>query len=240
VDPSNPDSPKDHETLVRMAAYGEMSREIMHEINTPLSTMSLQVDKIRRAAAKTPIDTQAITDSADGLSNNLSRIKVLRETIKERYETATAKPKFRTNLNKSVKDALALCRETLTAKKITVRLTISNEFYVFCKPVDLSEVWVNLIHNSSDAISARTKRWIQIEAKPSADDKNVLITFTDSGTELTEEAKRKMLKEEFTTKSTGTGLGLNIAKKILETAGGKIELVLNSEQTQFLISLQQG
>ncbi|MCP4252215.1 MAG: PAS domain S-box protein [Candidatus Scalindua sp.] len=99
---------------------------------------------------------------------------------------------------------------------------------VLCNPTELREVFVNLIHNSLDAMPdggtiAMSTRCIRYEGELKGD--FIEITFADTGKGMSEEVKRKIFDPFFTTRRPhGTGLGMSVTYGIMKRHGGKIEV----------------
>ncbi|MCX6145813.1 MAG: response regulator [Candidatus Kapabacteria bacterium] len=89
-------------------------------------------------------------------------------------------------------------------------------------PDQINQVWTNLIHNSLHAMEGKGT----ISIKTNLEDKNAVISFTDTGKGMTNEVKAKIFDAFFTTKpqGEGTGLGLDIVKKIIKNHDGRIEV----------------
>ncbi|MEK8015393.1 MAG: ATP-binding protein [Candidatus Parabeggiatoa sp.] len=106
---------------------------------------------------------------------------------------------------------------------------------VDCYPDELNQVWTNLIHNALQAMSY--KGTLQIDA--ALQDSKVLISITDSGTGISDEIQAKIFEPFFTTKppGEGSGLGLDITRKIIEKHDGQITVSSEPGQTNFTVFL---
>ncbi|GAB4327743.1 MAG: hypothetical protein OHK0038_01500 [Flammeovirgaceae bacterium] len=102
---------------------------------------------------------------------------------------------------------------------------------IACSPDELNQVWTNLIQNAIQAMDAKGKLTVKVYQQ----DNYVVASFTDTGHGIPDEIKDKIFKAFFTTKpiGKGTGLGLDIVRKILEKHNGKIDFdsVLNVGST---------
>ena len=110
--------------------------------------------------------------------------------------------------------------------------------YVFADEKQLSRVFVNLFTNAIQAIPTDAQGHITITVAP--DFPYYKITLRDNGIGMTEEQQLKIFSPNFTTKSSGTGLGLAMVKNIIESAGGIITFtsILN-QGTTFEIELPE-
>ncbi|MCP4108658.1 MAG: GHKL domain-containing protein [Desulfobacteraceae bacterium] len=106
---------------------------------------------------------------------------------------------------------------------------------VRCFPDELNQVWTNLIHNSLQAMEGRGTLAIDVSGKEDM----AVIAFTDSGKGIPDEIKDKIFDPFFTTKAQGegTGLGLDIVKKIIDKHKGRIEVESEPGRTVFMICL---
>jgi signal transduction histidine kinase len=106
---------------------------------------------------------------------------------------------------------------------------------VLCYPDELNQVWTNLIHNALQAMDYHGTLTIKTALRH----EQVLISFTDTGCGIPETVKAKIFDPFFTTKSAGegSGLGLDIVKKIIEKHGGYIEVDSEVGKTTFSIFL---
>ncbi|MEG3959121.1 AAA family ATPase [Microcoleus sp. herbarium2] len=106
---------------------------------------------------------------------------------------------------------------------------------ILCYPDELNQVWTNLIHNALQAMDYRGTLTIELTAQ----DYQAKISITDSGRGIPEEIKTKIFDPFFTTKSAGegSGLGLDIVKKIVDKHQGKIEVESIPGKTTFNVFL---
>jgi signal transduction histidine kinase len=106
---------------------------------------------------------------------------------------------------------------------------------VLCYPDELNQVWTNLVHNALQAMDYRGTLTIEVTAQ----DQQAKISITDSGKGIPKEIQSKIFEPFFTTKPAGegSGLGLDIVKKIIEKHQGHIEFESSPGQTTFTVSL---
>ncbi len=106
---------------------------------------------------------------------------------------------------------------------------------ISCYFDELNQVWTNLIHNGLQAMNNRGT--LTIDARE--ENGSIMVSITDSGSGIPEEVKAKIFQPFFTTKppGEGSGLGLDIVRKIVEKHGGVIEFKSIPGQTTFTVSL---
>jgi PAS domain S-box-containing protein len=106
---------------------------------------------------------------------------------------------------------------------------------ILCYPEELNQVWTNLIHNAIQAMNSKGK----LEISLTEENENIVIQITDSGCGISPEIKPRIFEPFFTTKPAGegSGLGLDIVKKIIDKHHGKIEVESQPGRTTFTVQL---
>ncbi|NER07495.1 MAG: GHKL domain-containing protein, partial [Okeania sp. SIO3C4] len=106
---------------------------------------------------------------------------------------------------------------------------------IFCYPDELVQVWTNLIHNGIQAMDGKGK----IEIEVSQENQNIMVEITDSGAGISPEIQDKIFEPFFTTKPTGegSGLGLEIVKKIIDKHQGRIIFTSVPGKTTFTVTI---
>jgi len=135
-------------------------------------------------------------------------------------------------------DISDLCHSNLSHKQVKIEFLIDDpQTKLFAREVQLSQVLINMINNSSDAIKDLDQKWIRVECIQRND--KITIAVTDSGPGIPPEIQKKMLQPFFTTKEVGkgTGLGLSISIGIVEAHGGTLTYCQSSPNTRFEITL---
>jgi signal transduction histidine kinase len=138
------------------------------------------------------------------------------------------------NLSEGIDTVLTLYQNQLK-KGIEVKRNYTELPPVLCYPDELNQVWTNLIHNALQAMDYRGTLTIEVMQQ----EQYASISITDTGAGIPEEIKPKIFEPFFTTKppGEGSGLGLDIVKKIIEKHQGKIEVESIPGQTKFTVSL---
>jgi signal transduction histidine kinase len=216
----------------KLASLGEMAAGVAHELNNPLSSISVTLQLLLREAP----DGSRQRQQLDRIMNNVTRIQKLAEGL-----TSFARPsdtkKSAVELPGVLADALLLSEHELHSRGIQARMELAEGLPpVWASDSLLHHVLLNLLKNGAQAISAR-----QIEEGgcgfPCASAPGVLILrarlhdagticleVEDNGTGISNEYQDRLFTPFFTTKpkGQGTGLGLYIVKQIVEDLGGSI------------------
>jgi len=106
---------------------------------------------------------------------------------------------------------------------------------IMCYPDELNQVWTNLLHNALQAMDYRGT--LQIEVKQQ--ERNLLVSIADTGKGISSEIMPRIFEPFFTTKAPGegSGLGLDIVKKIIDKHEGEIDVESASGKTKFTVRL---
>ncbi len=225
----------------KMATLGEMSSAIAHEINNPLMIILNTAERLRQKINK----TENVQDAKTEVSNETLRIEKTVERIakiirglKAFSRNAGHDPKISCEIHQVINESLDLCRQKLKQDNIQLRLNLPlKPLFFLGRPSQISQVLLNLINNSIDAIKSTDSPWIELQL--SHDQEMISLKLIDSGPGITNDVAEKMMEPFFTTKeiSKGTGLGLSIAKGLMEDHNGQISLDRMNPNTCFVINL---
>ena len=202
----------------RLEAWAEMARQVAHEIKNPLTPIQLNAEHLRRVHADRGEPLSPVLEEC--VSTILTQVTLLRQIAAEFSSFASApaaKP--------SRVDVPELLRETIDAYRVGLSGRIRFEVDV---PSDLPAVRVdrtliaraltNIVENALHAMPGRGS--LSVDAR--AVNSSVRIRVSDTGVGMDAEALSRAFEPYFSTKSTGTGLGLPIAKRNVELSGGTI------------------
>jgi nitrogen fixation/metabolism regulation signal transduction histidine kinase len=219
----------------RESAWREMAKQIAHEIKNPLTPMKLSVQHLQRSSAEDPA----------GQKQNLKRItQTLIEQIDHLSAIATEFSNFakmpRTN-NEEVdlkEEIVKISKLFLSTEEVEIHSTFANKvpLLVLADREQLSRVFINLVKNAIQAIPEERKGKISIRLENS--ETRAIVKVRDNGRGIPAELGDKLFQPNFTTKSSGMGMGLAIVKNIIEHAGGEIRYeTVQGEGTTFIVEL---
>jgi signal transduction histidine kinase len=210
----------------RVLAWGEMSRQVAHEIKNPLTPIKLSVQHLRRAYADGRTDYGEILDS--NVAQILTEIDRLTEIARlfSRYgaPAEAAGPLEVVEVGPVVREALMLYR----AGELGIQYRAELEEGlppVRARVGELKEVLLNLLENAYTALDGQGT--VTIEARREGE--SVEMVVRDDGPGIPPELLSKVFEPHFSTHSTGTGLGLAIVRRIVEDWGGMVMAKENPE-----------
>lgn len=226
----------------QMSAIGEMAGNIAHEINNPLAIIKMSSKCLKEMLSNPEkLDSEMINRMISAIDNTVDRIAKTVLGLRN-ISRKTSEEKMVCNLDQIVSDVMGIACEKCKSFGIKIIQTITPEILeqpLYFNRIQISQVLINLLNNSADALEhlEQADRWIEIRAEHR--DENLYIYVTDGGKGLAPDIKDKIFTPYFTSKGIGkgTGIGLTISKTLIEKNGGRFYLDENSYNTCFVISL---
>lgn len=221
----------------RETAWKSMARQVAHEINNPLTPMKLSIQQLQRTKdlndnrfddyfSKSTIMLIEQIDNLSRIAGTFSDFARMPEANFERVDVAARLY--------SVVQLFINNHEQVQIKYHGVEKAV----FVYADPEQLVQVFNNLLKNAIQAIPNNRVGIIEINLEQT--DKQVIIYISDNGIGINDEVHEKLFNPNFTTKTTGMGLGLAISKNIIELTGGVISFStkVNTGST-FIVKLPQ-
>ena len=210
----------------KLAAVGEMTSGIAHELKTPLagiSTILSGVDLAKQLHQQ--IDMDATCSRVHLLVQRCSAIIDHMRNYSRRTEETHSQTQI---INQLLKNTLLLVEPQLKRIGGKLELNLGHDLpFVVGNDIQLEQVFINLCNNACDAMEQSEERILTIQSMAVGD--AVLVRVSDTGTGMRPEVQERIFESFFTTKSSakGTGLGMSISQNIIEQHKGQIRF--NSE-----------
>ncbi|HEY3446385.1 MAG TPA: ATP-binding protein [Myxococcales bacterium] len=214
----------------RLAALGEMAAGIAHEINNPLSVMMARAQLLRLALERGTLSAKQLEEALSAIERSGARVAQIIRGLRRLSHEGSSDPFQVVPLASIFEDTLALCRARFLDDGIALRLpTLPADLRITCRPVQISQVLLNLLANALDAVRADSRAgepWVEVRVALEDDDDTLAIRVLDSGPGVPEELETRIMQPFFTTKPPGhgTGLGLSISLAIAKEHGGSLKL----------------
>lgn len=202
----------------REGAWREMARQVAHEIKNPLTPMKLSIQYLQRAVAQNRPDVSELAEKVSGrLIEQIDNLSYIASEFSNFAKLPEAKPE-EIELNAFLEKQVQLYN---SREHLDISFHSTGEpLFVFIDQSQLLRSFMNLLQNAVQSIPDETEGKIIIRLLREKD--HALICITDNGSGIPEEKKEKIFKPYFTTKSSGTGLGLAMTQKIIEMTNGAI------------------
>lgn len=225
----------------KLAALGVMATGVAQEINTPLATILLSESKMKSSLSEENFNREKFSDMLSENEKTIAKISKITQSL-QAYALSNTSPEadFRSvSINSIIDEALLFCEDRLSKNGVQLApFRFPDTVQIECYPHQLSQAIYNLVFNANDAVENLSEKWIRIEGVDKTD--SVEISVTDSGSGVSMENQDKIFDPFFTTKDFGkgtAGLGLSLAKGVVDIHQGKISLDAKCKNTKFIIEL---
>jgi len=214
----------------KLAAIGQLSAGIAHEVRNPLSSIKMSL--------------QILEKRIQPEGNDLKRFKIAQREVEHLEKLVSdvliyAKPlipvKEPSDIGVIIEQALAMVEKSLSDKEIVVEKDYPEDVgTIHVDPALIKQSLINIFQNAAEAMEKGGRMVVSIKDSP----ERLTIDVLDNGCGIAEEDRPHLFNPFFTTKNYGTGLGLTQVKKIIEQHGGEIEVTgAEGRGTRFAISL---
>ena len=218
----------------REGAWREMARQVAHEIKNPLTPMKLNLQYLQMAIDNNSPDVKNISLYVAG---------ILLEQIEHLSQIAGDFAQFAKigNTKNQIFDVNQMLENSITLYSTNDEIQINADLYpdkilIEADKTQINRLFTNLLQNAVQSVP--DYRQIIINIKSELDDHKVLISIKDNGTGIQAAMINKIFTPNFTTKTSGTGLGLAMCKGIVEKLNGKIWFeTKEGEWTNFFVEI---
>ena len=235
---------------VKLSSIGSLAAGITHEINTPLTyikgnfeLMQYDIDDLEPSGIKTRMqhDSLKIIEGIDRIANIIESMKEVSQVASESKESVNIYSTIITALTVSNNSINQMTDLFLNGELFDINMDKNRyQFYSRVQKQRIEQVWIVIIKNALDQLIyidqyENRKFTIDIEQR----DNNIIVKFKDNGGGIDENILENIF-EPFVSfkKHGGIGVGLNIAKKIIEDQGGKIVAYNEDDGAVFEVRLQ--
>ncbi|WP_349292543.1 sensor histidine kinase [Pseudomonas entomophila] len=206
----------------KLAALGQMSAALAHEINQPLTTQRMQLETLRLLLDQGRHEQARL--ALEPLEQMLTRMAALTGHLKTFARNSPGGLRERLDLATVVDQALHLLEARIRAEDVEVALYLARPAWVRGDAIRLEQVLINLLRNALDAMA--DKRYKRLEIRIEDDAGLWRLGVLDSGGGIRDADLAKVFDPFFTTKPVGEGLGLGLAISygIVIDAGGSLQV----------------
>jgi PAS domain S-box-containing protein len=219
----------EHQLLIKnkMLSLGRVAAGIAHEIRNPLTginTYLYTIEDLCESDQLCPEDVETIRQILTQIQVASNKIESVIKRVMD-FSKPGAPKMVRTNINESLEEAIELSSVTLRKNGIKFEKSLAaNLPQCYADPHLIEQVVLNLITNAARAMETSTNGNKRVEIKSSANENTLCIQVADAGPGVSGELREKIFDPFFTTKEDGSGIGLNIAQRIVADHNGAISL----------------
>ena len=205
----------------RLNALTLLAAGVAHEIGNPLNSLHIHLQLMERKVRELEGSTrEELQESIDIARAEISRL----DSIVTQFLRAIrpSRPQLhRENINTIVEEAVRFLSPEIEARDIVVEQELRSDLPLLeLDREQMKQAFYNVIKNSFEAM----KRHGVLRIRTDRDDTHVLVTFTDTGSGISAENLSRVFEPYFTTKPSGTGLGLLIVRRIVREHGGELSV----------------
>ena len=220
----------------KLKALGSFAAGVAHELNNPLAILSGQAELLAEDAADGPLAVRAemILRAADRCARIVrSFLTIVRQKPPQRQAT---------ELNQLVEETLEMANYTLRSSGVRLTTELAEPSPILAAdPDQLHLAILNLLINAKQAMDeGGGGNSITITTASLDDEGAVALDIADSGPGIPESLAEQVFEAFFTTKPNGTGIGLAYCRRVVETHGGRIDVVPSIEGAHLRIVLPVG
>jgi PAS domain S-box-containing protein len=206
----------------RVTTMGELTASLAHEISQPISGAMTNANAgLRKLAGDNP-DLDEVRGALVRIVRDVQRATEIISRIRSQFEKGVPNQEG-LNVNEIIPETIALLRGEAMRYNISVRTELGADLpQIVGDRVQLQQVAMNLIVNSIEAMKDVDGTRELVIKSERAENKQILVSFTDTGIGLSPQLAEQIFEPFFTTKPRGTGMGLRISRSIIESHGGRL------------------
>jgi len=222
----------------KLKALGVLAGGVAHEINNPLTIISLQAYVLKGLLNKNNIKDEKFYYACEQISSTVTRISDIIKSLKNISRDSSLDQIELVVIDKLIEEVINLAKINFNLSDIDIKhnTSLTDGRVIYCRPGQIQQVILNLINNAIDEVVGKENSWVKIDVREVNEQLEIVIA--DSGEGVSPENKEKIFDPFFTTKDIGkgTGLGLSISKNIVQQHGGDL-VVGDGPESCFILTL---
>ena len=218
----------DLERTSRLATLGEFGSAIAHEVRQPLAAIVINAGTCLRLLSHESADLAQLRATLTDMVDAGKRADALLRRVRDLFGTHTLE-KRPVDVNNVIREVVTLTDTRLRSARVRIEMRLTNHLpQVQGDRIALSQVLLNLVSNSIDAMAPTDpKRRLLTITSQTTENGTVQVSVRDQGVGLDDVDTARMFMPAYTTKPSGTGVGLSVSRTIIEAHGGTLWGVAN-------------
>ena len=218
----------------KLASIGRLAATIAHEIRNPLTSVKLNIQRIAESEHLDEIEQEHLSICQEGVGQIEKFIKELLE-----FTRVPALARERFPIEQVLEGSLKMLRDSFHQKRVTVERSFAQGL----PPANIDgdrmrQVFLNLLRNAFEAVEDGGRISVVLGSAEGPDGGIYVVRISDNGCGIPEKDRENIFEPFFTTKSSGFGLGLANARKIVEQHGGTIKVAAKrGKGSAFVVTL---
>jgi PAS domain S-box-containing protein len=212
----------------RVSMMGELAASLAHELKQPITAALMDAKTCVRWLRRDPPDVAEGCEAALRMINDAARAAEVIDRVRSLYRRDTSNREL-LDANEIIREMIILLREKADLNSVSIRTEIDPGLpLVTADRIQLQQVLMNLMLNGIEAMKDAKGELAVTSTR--TDDCQLLISVSDSGVGLPGGELDRIFEAYFTTKEQGTGMGLSISRRIIESHGGSLWASANPER----------
>jgi PAS domain S-box-containing protein len=206
----------------RVSTMGEFAASLSHEILHPIATARNNARAGMRFLEMNPPNLGEVREAFSCVVRDADRARDIVARMRDHMKKAPPR-KERLDLNAALNEVLVLAQSMIHKNGVSVQTRLADGLLpVLGDRIQLQQVLLNLILNAAEAMGSAEERARELSISTQQDRPDVLVTVRDSGPGIDPEHLDRVFDTFYTTKPSGTGMGLSICRSIIDAHGGKL------------------
>lgn len=210
----------------KLAAIGQLSAGIAHELRTPLSTIRVAAFDLKEMVAQMlPHSPEEMMEALELIEKNAVRCDTIIRNLLD-FARESPREEEEVDLTGILRDCLSMMEKEIALQNITLTTHLEPLPPLWARLEDLQQVFSNLLLNALQAMPEGGHLRVEARRVPSERGDGVEVEVSDTGHGIPEEYRDRIFEPFFTTKEAGkgTGLGLALCKRVLDRMNATIEV----------------
>ena len=206
----------------RVSVMGELAASLSHEIAQPIASARNNARAAQNFMKMQPPDLGEVREALACVVGDTDRARDIIDRIRDHIKKAPPR-KERFDLNAAINEVIVLARSATNRNGVSVQTRLSDGLHpVLGDRIQLQQVLLNLVLNAAEAMGSVEAGTRELLISTTLDHLGVLVAVRDSGPGINPTHRERVFEPFYTTKSTGTGMGLSICRSIIEAHGGRL------------------
>jgi PAS domain S-box-containing protein len=206
----------------RVSTLGELAASLSHEIMQPIASARNNTRAALNFLNQQPPDLGEVSEALGCIVSDVDRAGNIIDRIRDHIKKAPPR-KARFDLNEAIDEVIVLARNAIIRNDVSVQTRLADGLLpVHGDRVQLQQVVLNLILNAAEAMGSVEAGARELSISTAQEQTGVRVTVRDCGPGIDPKHLERVFEAFYTTKSSGTGMGLSICRSIIANHGGRL------------------
>jgi PAS domain S-box-containing protein len=206
----------------RVSIMGELAASLSHEITQPIASARNNARAALNFLDSEPPDLREVREALSCVVNDSDRAGSIIDRIRDQIRKAPPRKDY-FNLNAAITEVIALARSAVVRNGVSVQTRLADQSSpVHGDRVQLQQVVLNLVLNAVEAMGSVDAGARELVISTEQDHTGVLVAVRDAGPGIDPKHLERVFDAFYTTKASGTGMGLSICRSIIDAHGGRL------------------